>query len=108
MPDYEAVGIAALLRAYDNNEIAADRRYKDRLIVTRGYVTSVDKGPLGGLYLTLGGTAEQFQSPDVRCSLAQSEEAEAAEIDKGSQRTISGRVDGLTLMSVFLRDCEIR
>lgn len=107
-PEREQVGIAHLLGDYDTNEIAADRRYKDRLIETSGYVTSIDKGPLGGMYLTLGATAERFQSPDLRCALVPSEEDEAARVRKGSWQAVTGEVSGLTMLSVFLKDCELR
>ena len=99
--------IADVLAAYDNNEIAADRQFKGTEIEVVGYVTSIDKGPFGGLYLTMGSTTTGYESPNLRCRLKPSEEDDAAGIQKGARRTVRGRVSGMTLLSVGLDDCEI-
>lgn len=74
--------------AYDGNEVAADGKYKDKLIEITGEVESVEK-TLGTVYVALKG-ADMFGQ--VRCALE--DESGASSISKGSVVTLVGTGDG--------------
>ena len=88
-------------RAYERNEVAADNRFKDKLIEISGTVESIEK-LFGTVQVTLkaGDIIEQ-----VTCSL--SSEVNAASINKGDQVTLVGTGDGKTFFPE-VDDCTIK
>ncbi|WMC11573.1 hypothetical protein PU634_04215 [Oceanimonas pelagia] len=99
------VSIEKLLSDYENNEIGADARYKDRIIMTRGIISSIKKDIMGTSYVTLG-TGAQFQIPELQAMFDDSTNSELSRLNKGSNLTVACRIDGL-MMNVIARDCSI-
>ena len=91
----------AYYEAYDGNEVAADGKFKDKLIEITGEVESVEK-TLGTVYVALKG-ADMFAQ--VRCGLE--DESGAASISKGSVVTLVGTGDG-KLGFPRVTDCKIK
>ena len=93
------------LQAYDSNEIAADQRYKGKILQVTGGVTSVKKDILDNIFVTIG-TGRQFEIREVQCFFSEEWASKAASLQKGRRITIRGKCDGL-MMNVLLKDCEI-
>ena len=87
--------------AYDGNELAADGRYKNKLIEITGEIESVEK-TLGTVYVALKG-ADMFGQ--VRCGLE--DEAGASNLSKGSTVTLIGKGDG-KMGFPNVADCRIK
>ncbi|MBK6290135.1 MAG: hypothetical protein IPF59_00050 [Ignavibacteria bacterium] len=87
--------------AYDGNEVAADGKFKDKIIEISGEVESVEK-TLGTVYVALKG-ADMFGQ--VRCALE--DESGAASISKGSVVTLVGTGDG-KMGFPNVTDCKIK
>lgn len=100
------VGIQNLLSAYEDNEIGADNRYKDKLVQVTGIVDSVKKDILDNLYVTLG-TGRQFQIPTVQAFFDDSMNEQLGQLSKGQQLTVVCRIDGL-MMNVLAKECIIK
>ncbi|MDI1448147.1 hypothetical protein [Polyangium sp. 6x1] len=94
-----------ILDEYKNNEVRADGKYKDKIVLIRGKVGDVKKDITDSIYVTVGSGAE-FEIPEVQCFVKDSETKAAAALNKGDDVTIVGHVDGL-LMNVLVKDCVI-
>lgn len=66
--------------AYEENEIAADDRYKGKWIFVSGKVAEISKGPMGGLHMRL---AVPRTLIGVNLALQDSEAPRAAKIKRG-------------------------
>jgi hypothetical protein len=95
------VEASALFAEYKANEVAADQKYKGKIILVDGAIEEIKKGVLGGAYVTLN-TGEMFGS--VQCLLKENEENLAASMSKGKVVQVKGRCDGKSF-NVILRDC---
>ena len=97
---------ADLLNEYKSNELAADGKYKGKLIQVTGKFASVQKDPLGRYYVSLeGGDATDF---NVACYLAESAKDEAAKLQANQDLTVRGVCDGRFGGQVLtLKQCEI-
>lgn len=104
------IGIEAerLVAQYEANEIAADARYKDQMLAVTGIIGDFDKGPFGGLYVVLAAESMRAFFSGVRCSFDKKNEAELSRLSKGERITVTGRCDGRTLGTVYLRDCSLQ
>lgn len=102
------VSAKQLVKAYKDNEIAADERYEDKVVRIKGKVESIDKGVFGGLSVTLDGGFLSFGN--VVCEFGGSETDSLSKLKKGESVTVVGRVTGRTLNSgqdVNVEDCRI-
>ena len=90
----QAIPVSAeeLMSAYTANEVAADGRYKGKVVVVSGSVTTVGKDILDNMYVTLQ-TKDSFR--EIQCSFDKSHEGELARLKKRDRVTIRGQVDGL-------------
>jgi len=101
-----AVQITAsqLFTEYSENDVGADKRYKDKLLQVSGNVGAISRDFREHIYVTLdAGEAMIFS---IQCFFADSEEDKAAELRPGQFLTIRGRCGG-KFGNVFLRDCSI-
>lgn len=106
---YEKVDRATMQDEYKNNEVRADATYKGHLVEISGVAGKIDKGPFGGVYISVGSGA-RFDMEAVRCTVDENDKAQIAAImavNKGDRVTVHGRVLGYTVMSVSLKDCAL-
>ena len=92
----------ALLKDYKDNEVAADQKYKGKVIQVTGTVDEIKKDIMDQIYVT-GGTGAEFEIPQAQCFFDDSATAKAAALKKGQKVTIKGRVDGL-MLNVLIKD----
>lgn len=105
-PDvYTPVTAADLIRDYKANEVKGDVKWKGKMVRITGVVGDIKKDILDVPFVILGSTSE-FDIPVVQCSLADGQEARAANLTKGSRATLRGRVTGL-VMNVQVEDCQV-
>lgn len=99
------VSAKELRDAYEQNEIAAEKKYDGQLVEVTGIVDNIGTDILKDVYITLS-TGKVLHS--VQCYFE-----EDAEIDKvvalvsGQEITVIGTCKGLTLTNVTVRDCVI-
>ncbi len=87
---------------YDANEVAADNRYKGKVVVVNGIVEDIGKDLLDNAYIMLFSGDMMF---GVQCFFAESEEHSFGSLSKGQQVSIKGRVEG-KLGNVLLKGCS--
>jgi hypothetical protein len=97
---------ADLLNEYKSNELAADGKYKGKLIQVTGKFASVQKDLIGRYYVSMeGGSDADF---NVACYLSESGKDEAAKLQANQDLTVRGVCDGRLAGQVLtLKQCEI-
>lgn len=88
-----------LVAAYEENEVRAKLEWLGKAVDVSGRVHSIDEDILGNSIVRLAGPNE-FQG--VVCTMRDA--ASAAQLDRGQQVTLTGRVDDKVVL-VRLRDC---
>ena len=99
-----SISAEKLYSEYEANEVAADLKYKGKVIEVTGIVRLIDKGLMDEIYVTLKGN-EYFG--DIQCFFSESRAQEAASLKKGSKITIIGLCDG-QMMNVLLQGSRIK
>lgn len=94
-----------LMKAYDKNEVAADQKYKGKTIRLTGQVDDVGKDIMDNIYITFIMPSE-WEIRNVQCFFDDKHASELADLEKGDEVVVQGRVDGL-MMNVILKDCWI-
>lgn len=84
-----------MLEEYKKNEIAADQKFKDKLVQVSGKVAEVKKAPLLGYYVALG-SPQEGEMFDIMCYLDNSAVDDAAKLQKGEDVTLLGYCRGRT------------
>jgi hypothetical protein len=94
-----------LWAAYDSNEVAADERYKGKLLRVVGTLASIDKDFLDKVVLRLR-SPNQFMHTSA--TLVDAQKGAAASLRKGMEITVECECAGRIVGSPVLRKCEIR
>ncbi len=102
-PDMD-VSASQLQKDYKANEVAADNKYKGKLLRVTGTVESIDKDFLDNVVLKLG-TGDMFA--EVHATLEDSEKPKAAELSKGKRVRVVCTGGGMVMMSPMLRACTL-
>lgn len=99
-----SISAKKLYSEYEANEVAADLKYKGKVIEVTGIVRLIDRGLMDEIYVTLKGN-EYFG--DIQCFFSESRAQEAAALKKGSKITIIGLCDG-QMMNVLLKGSRVK
>ena len=94
-----------IYQAYEANEVAADLKYKEKVIQVSGVVESIEKDLMDTIYVSLS-VGDEYEISSVQCFFADSHKADAASLSKGQRVTIKGLGDGY-LMNVLIRGCTL-
>lgn len=89
---------------YEANEVAADLKYKDKVLIVTGKVNTIGKDIMDAIYVTIN-TGEMFGA--VQCSFSDNHTNEAAGLKKGQTVTIKGKCDG-KMMNILLSGCTLQ
>jgi len=92
----------SLYREYEENEVAADAKYKGQVIIISGIIQDIGKDIMDAAYVVLA--AEGLFG--VQCMYAKGEELSVAHLFKGQQITIKGVVSGKVIGNVLIRECK--
>jgi len=96
-----------LRKDYEGNEVAADRVYKGKHVLVDGRVDNIGKGLLGGMYVTLKSSSNQYQIVGfIQCFFNSSSESQLAQLQKGQNVTLLGKVDG-KMGNILVKNCSV-
>ncbi len=92
---------------YQENAIAADAKYKGKILKLTGPVDDINREIAGNPYITFK-VGDQYSFKNVRITFKKAEEQKVSTLKKGQSVTIKGKCTGLLLTTtVSLNDCEI-
>ncbi len=103
-----AIQIAAtdLISEYRENEIAADLKYKDKLLYVTGVIEDFSVGLFDQKYLSLSDD-EAFSFRSVHCNISDENVGLLVDLEKGQEVVVKGLSDGMTILSISLDDCTV-
>lgn len=93
-----------LYSEYAANEVAADEKYKDKIVLLTGMVTEIAKDYSGGISITL---LTSSYSSGIQCMFSDDHIKETAKLVKGQKITIKGKCEGLSVGAVMINGCSI-
>ena len=95
-PEVIEISATDLYSAYEANQVAADQKYKGRLLEVTGVITSIGKDILGSPYIVLG-SGDEWEVWGVQCTFSSRYESWLAKLKKGQQVTVTGKCTGYFL-----------
>lgn len=106
-PKEETISITAgdLYQAYEDNEIAADKNYKGKLLEVTGTISDFGVDVFGTSYIKLD-TGGPFK--DTQVFFKKGEDDKIAELSKGESVTVIGTGGGLVITSVVINKSVIK
>jgi len=102
------ISIAAdkLMAEYQNNQIAANARYKDKSLAVTGIVANVGKDSGDAVYVTLETGVMVFK---IQCFFTKGDDTALAQIVSGIQVTVIGRCEGkVEEGNILLKECALK
>ena len=97
-----------LLKEYSTNAVAADAKYKGKLVQVSGKFGSAQKAPLLGYAVQLlPEDAPDVNVSAVQCFIVESAESDVAKLQPEQMITIQGTCDGQVLGQVKLSRCVL-
>ena len=97
-----SVNSKTLYKDYSNNEIAADDKYKGKIIQVNGTIRDIGNDIMDDAYVTLIG--DEFFG-DIQCYF--NDKLNVVDLKKGQRITVVGYCDGL-FMNVLLKNCILK
>jgi hypothetical protein len=98
---------ANLSKEYSENEVAADQKYKGKIIEVSGKITSVDNG-ISDNEMIVRLSDGKYDINNAWCYTQESERDKVLTFKKGQQVTLIGKGDSATLNSPVLKDCRVK
>jgi hypothetical protein len=103
-----AVKAGDLLKEYSTNAVAADARYKGKVLQVSGKFGSAQKAPLMGYAVQLvADDAGDLNLSEVQCFIVESAEVDVAKLQPGQMVTLQGTCDGQVVGQVKLSGCTL-
>lgn len=100
------VSAVDLAKAYEDNEVSADKSYKDKTAEINGKVSDI--GVVGGQTYIVLSSGKDMSVTDVQCFFEeQSEIDKVSNLKKGDTVTVQGKIDGKS-MNVGVNNCTIK
>lgn len=96
-----------LSKDYSDNEVAADAKYKGKLIEVSGKVTGIDNGTFDNEMIVKLSDGSYDMSA-TWCHMKESERDKVLALKKDQQVTLIGTGDSATLKSPALKDCVVK
>ncbi|HEY6242711.1 MAG TPA: hypothetical protein VIX17_02120 [Pyrinomonadaceae bacterium] len=93
-----------LYSEYKANEVAADAKYKGKIVLVSGTIQNIGKDILDSAYIVVGG--EGFLD-GIQCSFTKGEEGSVARLSKGQRVSVKGEVSG-KMGNVQLNKCSLQ
>ena len=104
--NFNGVTAAQLWSAFNDNEVAAEDRYKGRLVAVTGKISKIATSITGAPEVTMN--VDQYGMATVTFDFPRDARAQIAKLKKGSVAKISGECKGFLLgMTVHFSDCWI-
>lgn len=98
---------ANISKEYTENEVAADEKYKGKIIEISGKVYSIDNG-ISDNEIIIRLSDGKYDINNSWCYMKESEREKAIALKKGQQVTLIGTGDSATMSSPVLKDCVVK
>jgi len=93
-----------LYNEYNSNEVAADSKYKGKVVIVTGTIQDIGKDIMDDAYIVIGGGG--FLD-GVQCTFTKGEQSSVARLSKGQQVRVKGEVAG-KMGNVLVNKCSLQ
>jgi hypothetical protein len=102
-PSY-TLSASQLYSDYNSNEVAADSKYKGKVVIVTGTIQDIGKDIMDDAYIVIGGGG--FLD-GVQCTFTKGEQSSVARLSKGQQVRLKGEVAG-KMGNVLVNKCSLQ
>lgn len=106
-PPTAPVSASELHKAYKTNEVAADEKFKGKVVRVTGKLIGVSKDFSDAIYLTIHPGTEMGEMEALHAYFDDNQKAVIATLKPGEVITFDGKVDGFMMGSVMLKECTL-
>ena len=89
---------------YEANQIAADSKYKEKVVTVSGSVYSIGKDISDTAYIVIGGMGLN----GVQCIFSKGQESQIGQLSKGQEVAAKGKVNGQLVGNELMRNCTLQ
>lgn len=100
--DFEMTS-SELYKAYEENEVSADEKYKGKKIAITGIIDNIGKDPMDNPYISF----KENYLQGITCYFSEKNIKDISQLNKGDKITIIGECRGFVLTNVIIRKCDI-
>jgi len=93
-----------LIADFKGNEVAANGKYKGKMVVVSGNIDTIATDIMNKMYVTMG-SGQKFDIVHVQCFFSDKHKDEVASVRKGQYLTIRGKCEG-KFGNVLMKNCE--
>ncbi len=99
------VKIGPFIREFDKNQLAAEKKYKDKTIEVTAYINNISEDILGTPFLTLSPKPSNYFGTTVHCNFSNKDALTS--LKNGELATVRGKFKTQELGLIILDKCEI-
>jgi len=101
------VDATALIAEFDKNKLAANEKYKNKIVQTTGYISNISGGDLGSdYYISLKPNNDQYYfGTDIQAFFK--DKTVLTSLSNGQKVTIQGTMGDMTLGTVVINGCQV-
>lgn len=100
------VDATALIADFDKNKLAANDKYKDKIVQTTGYIKNISNDVTGQYFLSLNPKNDQYYfGTTIACYFK--DKSQLTSLSNGQSVTVQGTMQEMTLGIVAMKDCKV-
>ena len=99
------ISATELLQEYKANQVAADNKYKNKLLEVTGIIDSIGKDILDTPFITLS-NQQEYSFDNVQIMFSKKDSKQLVDLQKGQVVTVQGEVDS-KLLNIILKKGKI-
>lgn len=102
----ETVDMQKFIDEFDENSVAAETKWKGKLVKMTGYVGNIDEGLLGETYVILNPVADEYYfGTAIQCYFESKESV--TNLKKGQKVTLQGEVGSESIFNISINKCSV-
>ena len=100
------VVLADFVKEFDDNQLSAESKYKNKLVSFSGYIKNISEDVMGSPYLAIQPVADEYYFDTyVQCYFKNKNDLMS--IKNGQMIEVTGKVESQSLGNVLIKDCSI-
>lgn len=104
---YEEVDTTTLIKAFDDNQLSAEKKYKDKGVQLKAKIKNISEDIVGSPFLSLepANAGEYYFGTTIKCEFGNSDDL--LDVSNEQVVTVKGIVDEQSLGIINIKECQI-
>jgi hypothetical protein len=104
---YEKTDTKVIIEAFDNNQLAAEKQYKDKYVEITAQIKNISEDIVGTSFLSLEpvNAGDFYVGTTIKCSFKNSDDL--LSVKNGEKVTLKGKVKEQSLGIISIDECQI-